>query len=564
MSNAKNRIELSKLIIESLEGTISAERFTLLDRILAKNPEAVEYYNYFLDIHAHLKKPGYVFSENFSISSDPEFDIDMWQALAENEKTAPGVLVEKPIEKPVKMGMIKVEKVKRTISRFSIYTLALSTAAVLLFIVMILLTPVRPIVATLTNSINAEWISEDEMPAEGDVLRQGTYYLEKGLVQILFDNGAKVILEGPADFELSSTSAMELFSGKVIANINREAVGFTVKTPSAKVLDLGTEFGVDVDLAGDSDIHVFEGEVVLYPQNNGGKVLLLKGKAKRISTSGQQKDIDLNEYDFVHQDEFNARVKAQQGDLYHRWLAYSYQLRHDPGLVAYYIFEKDNDNPDKLNNVAVATAGKCNGLLLSGNNSQLPTWTQGRWPNKTALEFDRIQKQMVEVPIDPVLNIAGKLTVAAWINCPNDNKGGMLVSNRSNSFVNYQVAVFGDKVENVNSNSIQFYRRNDVSVSKHTYSKPYRNFPSGWTLVCVTHDNEKVNYYFNGQLYDTRKLKFKSSPELTELLICSVRGVAGNDYKDQMFNGTIGELAIFKRVLSDQELAEMYEAGKPK
>ena len=45
----------------------------------------------------------------------------------------------------------------------------------------------------------------------------------------------------------------------------RFARGYTILTPTAEVVDLGTEFGVDVDDSGASEVHVFDGDVVARP-----------------------------------------------------------------------------------------------------------------------------------------------------------------------------------------------------------------------------------------------------------------------------------------------------------
>ena len=46
---------------------------------------------------------------------------------------------------------------------------------------------------------------------------------------------------------------------------NETAKGFTVRTPTATVTDLGTEFGVEVSKAGLTTSHVFRGAVKVQP-----------------------------------------------------------------------------------------------------------------------------------------------------------------------------------------------------------------------------------------------------------------------------------------------------------
>ena len=51
-------------------------------------------------------------------------------------------------------------------------------------------------------------------------------------------------------------------SGSPVPSSPSPASLFSVRTPTAIVTDLGTEFGVDVDKAGQTETHVFVGEVV--------------------------------------------------------------------------------------------------------------------------------------------------------------------------------------------------------------------------------------------------------------------------------------------------------------
>ena len=73
------------------------------------------------------------------------------------------------------------------------------------------------------------------------------YELASGLMEITYDTGAKVILQGPVTYEVESTSGGFLAVGKLTGKMENEAAkGFAVRTPTATVTDLGTEFGVEV------------------------------------------------------------------------------------------------------------------------------------------------------------------------------------------------------------------------------------------------------------------------------------------------------------------------------
>ena len=91
----------------------------------------------------------------------------------------------------------------------------------------------------------------------------------RGLAEIEFDCGARVILQGPAGLRLLSGRSARLLKGKLTARVPARARGFTVLTPHNKVVDLGTEFGLSVDDDGAATVRVFTGEVVAYPLRPG-------------------------------------------------------------------------------------------------------------------------------------------------------------------------------------------------------------------------------------------------------------------------------------------------------
>lgn len=120
-------------------------------------------------------------------------------------------------------------------------------------------------VATLTGAVDCQWASHLQTPEYGKPLEAGRrLQLNAGLAQLTFDNGAKVIVQGPAEFTVKSAAAGELRTGKLTALVPPQAVGFQVGTPTAEVVDLGTEFGLDVADGGETEVHVFTGEVVFW------------------------------------------------------------------------------------------------------------------------------------------------------------------------------------------------------------------------------------------------------------------------------------------------------------
>lgn len=141
------------------------------------------------------------------------------------------------------------------------------------------------VVATLTDSTEATW----ETPLTDARLRPGWMKLEQGFALITFKRGAEVIVQAPCEFELRSANAMFLEDGRMTARVPREAVGFTVTTPTSRVVDFGTEFGVLTGAGRGDEVHVFDGSVRFRSarrRSTRWDQALKKGQAATVDTTG--------------------------------------------------------------------------------------------------------------------------------------------------------------------------------------------------------------------------------------------------------------------------------------
>ena len=132
------------------------------------------------------------------------------------------------------------------------------------------------------------------------------YALASGFLEITYDTGAKVILQGPCTYEVESASGGFLSLGKLTARVEkRNDEGgmmndelqtqradihhssfithhlFAVRTPTAVVTDLGTEFGVEVNRSGATRSYVFLGRIELQPAEGDGRAVQSMAPTKR-------------------------------------------------------------------------------------------------------------------------------------------------------------------------------------------------------------------------------------------------------------------------------------------
>lgn len=124
--------------------------------------------------------------------------------------------------------------------------------------------------ATLTAVAQCRW-GEGSLSTElSSRWSAGRRELLAGVAEIKFDNGVVLWLEGPASFALDSVMSVELSGGRLVARVPKAAQGFVVQTPHARVVDLGTEFGVFVAPEEMTQVEVFQGKVEIAPQAKVG------------------------------------------------------------------------------------------------------------------------------------------------------------------------------------------------------------------------------------------------------------------------------------------------------
>jgi hypothetical protein len=116
-------------------------------------------------------------------------------------------------------------------------------------------------IAWLVNAQDCSWSGPGPT---GNLQPSKVLRIERGLAEIQFQGGARVVLEGPAVLELISGRSARLASGKLTARVPPAAIGFEVLSPEGRVIDLGTEFGVRAD-KGSTEIYVFQGKVEALP-----------------------------------------------------------------------------------------------------------------------------------------------------------------------------------------------------------------------------------------------------------------------------------------------------------
>ncbi|HZY85457.1 MAG TPA: LamG-like jellyroll fold domain-containing protein [Gemmataceae bacterium] len=537
-----NLDELRGLLDALCEETITPEQVARLEELVLRHPEAEAFYVQYMGLYADL-------SRHF-VPTPAATE----QSLAERLRSA----------RPAQARPTR----RRRAALWGVIGLAAAAAGLLLVLgpwrrparlaaPEPAAEPTDTSVAVLLQASEAVWDEPEFGARPGAPLPPGTLRLKSGLAHIEFYSGATVILEGPAELELISPTEAFCVRGKLRATVPPQAQGFTVRSPRLDLVDRGTEFGLRVDGGGRTEVHVFQGKVELYDANTGlapasrrelttggGLSLQGPGPARRIAPAPAAfrtaRDVETARA---------AEVLRQQK----RWRDASAALRRDPSLRVYYPFEADPAGGRTLRDQAGGRREPLDGAIVGC------TWAVGRWPGKQGLEFKRVSDRVR-------LHVPGEfdaLTLMAWVRVdalPNRFHSLLMTDSWDEAAPHWHISADGKLELGVQGPR----RRNGV----HYYSPAV--FPPDrlgqWTHLAVVHDRDAglVTHYVDGQPVSQEPIKLDVALRLGNAEVGNWNLAARrHNHPVRYFSGCIDEFLLFSRALDEQEVARLYEQGRP-
>ena len=303
--------QIEELLSLALEREITEEQIQILNSLIKNKPARLRYVVRYLQTNSALKLSNKVANMGESwITNDsiPDLLTESLMLLAEEEKVAPAIEI--PKEEPKKELIQKVvypPREKRKISKISIFSLVMSAAAVLFVVIFVNVVPEKEYsvaVATLVDQVDTRWIESVVDLETGSRLwtDEAPLRLDKGIAKIQYDNGVHVLIEGPAVFGIDR-SGIYLQYGLLYSRVSEAGKGFSIETPTSRFIDLGTEFGVQADINGSTELHVVKGEVQFFAGSNGNSrtgQLITENQALRYDASqGRVKTIPVKKTTFI-------------------------------------------------------------------------------------------------------------------------------------------------------------------------------------------------------------------------------------------------------------------------
>jgi len=315
---AKEYKELYDLLAALREDVITEVQFQQLDSWISTDKEACRIYVKYIKLWAELQKfqiankPGYdpVIEPLTKEGEIRSFDVEFWTKLAEEEKLAPSIKTSaKEPERELIQKVVYSDGSKK-IDKFKVF-MALFSAAALIFILIYAHFASRNEtltneVATLIDQMDAKWSESNSFLKLGSRLsvKMPSFGLEKGIVKIRYDDNVEVLIEAPAVFEIER-KGMYLDYGRLYTCVPKTGTGFSVNTPTTKFIDYGTEFGIQADVNGSSEVHVIKGKIQLFAISkkfvNINRILTENQAARFDANTGVVNDIQIKNSKFVRQ-----------------------------------------------------------------------------------------------------------------------------------------------------------------------------------------------------------------------------------------------------------------------
>ncbi len=414
--------------------------------------------------------------------------------------------------------------------------------------------------AMLTQSAGVTWERGSETVRLGDTLTTGRIALAKGLVQIEFFSGAAVVLEGPAELEIVSSWEAICRFGRARVRVPPAANGFKLRAADLTLVDLGTEFAMDVDRATQGTrVHVFDGEVQAQ-RGQDAPLSLKRGDGLEIHDGSVRRVASIKPEDFVTGDRLQTLTRAHARTRFAAWEEFSKAQRSDPRLVAYYPMLRSTGWERRVSNAALPANASRDGGAVGA------TWAEGRWPQKDALEFKR--------PGDRVrLQINGRyeaITMTCWVRVDGLDRwfnGIFLTDGYGIGTPHWQIHDDGRLVF-----SLAFEAAGTGNKQNHAFRSPpfFDTSNTGrWHHLAVTCDtrNGTVVQFIDGIEVSRGVHPAHQFAQPLVLGGCELGNwglpLADANYPVRNLNGRIDEFAIYAAVLEPAEIRAMVEAGRP-
>lgn len=415
--------------------------------------------------------------------------------------------------------------------------------------------------AVVTHSSGIRQNPADHPLKVGARLKPGVLQLRQGELQIDFLSGARVLLRAPAEMHVLSSTSATLISGSVAARVTAGAGKFMLRAPDAAIGDSGTEYAINVDRHGDSDLHVFNGDVEVSLLGDDGNTLF----SKRL-TSAETVHIDRVSRNVrpikTNLDSFATIRELDRGRLLVTQAYYETVRRSKPLLHWRFDTLKDGTVPNAF---GPQYAGR---IVAAPDDTDAITVSDGVAHFKAS---DQVHYLMSNEPLQGINQKSFSMEV--WINPETFHWATVMNLIVAGTETNKEVLHLGLlelalHTQMVHKPSVIRYLHRHPPGS-HTWGSnlfsPEVCTPGQWTHIVTVKEPNELRLFVNGVL--VRRIQGAETAGSDQNPYLFTVGQFGTVKVMRQFEGMLDELAIYPRALSEVEVSEHYwtmvSAGRP-
>jgi hypothetical protein len=407
-------------------------------------------------------------------------------------------------------------------------------------------------VAWYMGARDAKWLDGTE--PEKTRLKVGQKLaIAKGLIEVQYVTGAVVVIEGPAEFTVGTKAQREeetargsasspqpldpkslansgfLKLGKLVARVEgKKADDFTIDTPSGRVEDQGTEFGVEAHSDGRTKVQVFAGKVTVASMSPTGELLPAVGLSKNQSLVVQRGVRHSVVRSVVKRDEFMRPLPDHSAAL-------------EAGLVAHWKLDDRADS--RLVQAEVGSDG-----TFSQNTQDASV--EGRVGS--ALNFGKQHSVRINSP--NALLMLSEFTVAAWVRNYDGGQSNMMLAWSDGTLNNRLHWELHDGC------LTSFFAGEGAGPRADQGDK--LTWKSGiwyhvaWSQSSSGSSSGEMRMYRDGRLVGGPFVD-RPAPRSLQLNRADIGSLNGK--RDYTFSGEIDDVQVYRRALAPAEIMSLYD-----
>ncbi|MEZ5386489.1 MAG: LamG-like jellyroll fold domain-containing protein [Prosthecobacter sp.] len=418
--------------------------------------------------------------------------------------------------------------------------------------------------AVVRRLFDVAWPEPSKLHREGDTLGSETFRLASGTAEIQFYSGATMMVQGPAEIVLKSAWEAVCREGVVRMQVPPAARGFKLQAPTTEIVDLGTEFGLEVS-DGKAHVEVFKGEIALHHQQEAER-LVKQGAAWGLPAAGAAEPVAAGRVAFPDLGALGSQALEQSRADFERWQSHRDTLAVDPRLISFYTF--DRKAPGALiPNLSLPANPESDGAVVLAES------VDGRWPGlKSALEFRRPGSRVR-------VNVPGEFpafTFACWVRIDSLDRwynALFMGDGYETGEPHWQIRNDGKMMLSVMVDDTRPNpgAPNDAGFHRVYYSPPMWDISmSGqWLHLASVFDPaaRTVSHYVNGERISSQVIEERFLIKTLRIGNAEI-GNWGQPFREdptfaiRNLNGRMDELAIFKAALSEAEIWRLYQDSR--